>query len=344
MKHAFIAIALLSVTPADAAFLSSAVNGAGAVVVDNPQYPSLLSSYTYRPAWSVAGVDYYVGLPSSIILKDPATMSIPGTSVDLGNHRIIVDNTATNVVIDGYDFSLNGGWYVLNYTNVGTLTIKNSKFVVGSNHQTPINALSGTANVTILNNTFDGNFDLSTTLSTFVSFSGTGTFTAQYNWFKRAVSDVIDVNNVPANIVLQYNLFDDTGAPGVHGDILQILGTGPYYATVQYNTVRQSAGLSAQGFMLEPDNGAVTGVVSGGTVAYNTFTGAISYFTAVTIADLTGTYTAHDNYFELADGAFGFAPGGSRGGYNDGQPLSVYTNNINMVSGALYQDTPPGTP
>ena len=318
----------------------------GIALVDKPNYPTLLNGYAYKPSWQVAGVNYYVGRPSSAGLKDPATMSIAGASVDLANHRIVVDNTATNVLIDGYDFSLNGGWYVLNWTNVGTLTIQNSNFAVGSNHQTPINTYSGTGNITLLNNTFEGNFDMNTTLSTFVSYSGTGTLTVRYNWFKHAVSDVIDINNSAANLIAEFNLFEDTGAAGVHGDIIQFAGSGPYTAIMRYNTTKQAAGLSAQGFMVEPDVGQNTGVITAGENGYNTFTGALSYFVGVTIADLAGpsAFNVHDNYFALDGGAFGFTPGGVRGGPNDGQALSVYTNNVNMVDGSKVQDTPPGTP
>ena len=336
-------IVLALAVPAAAAFMAAGVNGIGAVV-DPPQVPTLLSSYSYKPTWQVAGVNFYVGVPSSVALKNPATMSIPGASVDTTNHRIVVDNTATNVVIDGYDFSLNGGWYVYDWTNTGTVTISNSYFLVGTNHQTPITAASGTGNLTVTNCTLDGALDSNTTLSTLISYTGSGTVTVTNSWFKNSISDDIDINTNPTTIILTNNLFQNQGYNGAHGDVLQILGTGPYTATVKYNTVVQGSIYNSQGIMLEPDNGAIHGNVAGGEIAFNTFTGAISYFVGVTLADLSGTVTYHDNYFELADGAFNFSPGSTRGGYNDGNAYSVYTNNVNMVTGALYQDSPPGTP
>lgn len=316
----------------------------GFAPADAPNYPNLLAGYAYKPGWQVAGVDYFVGVSPSKALKDPATMSIPGAEVDLANHRIVVDNSVANVLIDGYDFSLNGGWYVLNWTNTGTLTIQNSKFAVGSNHRTPIDTYADTGNITILASTFEGNFDPDTSKSAFIVYNGAGTLTIRNNWFKHSSGDVIDINSHPTNLIAEYNLFEDTGMAGAHGDLTQFLGAGPYTATIRYNTVKQAAGLSSQGFMVEPDNGAILGVINGGEIAYNTLTGAITYFTGVTVADLTGPFSVHDNYYSLAEGAFGFTPGGVRGGYNDGNPGSAYTNNVNMTDGALYQDTPAGTP
>src|SRR5262245_49447318 len=76
-----------------------------------PQLPNLFSGYALRPPWEVAGVNYAVGYEPSTALNNPATISMPGVSVNTTNKTITV--TGNNVTLDGYDFSLNGGWGVV---------------------------------------------------------------------------------------------------------------------------------------------------------------------------------------------------------------------------------------
>src|SRR6185437_9644796 len=105
-----------------AAFSSFAVANPGWANIDGsknapagtPQFPTLLSGYAARPPWSVAGVDYHVGIdrsryPTNAALKDPAPggtlaaalSSIGGT---LSTNRITFNgSSADNCVIDGYD-------------------------------------------------------------------------------------------------------------------------------------------------------------------------------------------------------------------------------------------------
>ena len=88
-------------------------DGSANAPVGNPQLPNLLSSYSVRPAWQVAGVDYAVGVPTNMTLKDPTVAAnLPaGVSIDAANH--VVDITANNVTLNGFDFSLHGGWGVV---------------------------------------------------------------------------------------------------------------------------------------------------------------------------------------------------------------------------------------
>src|SRR4051812_26172243 len=110
---------------------------------------NLLSGYAARPGWDVAGVDYAVGIPTGAVLKDPASISMAGVSVDANAHAVHV--TGNNVTLSGYDFSGGGGWTV--YVDSGTnITIQNSNFLVGANHQDPILVSAPASNVSILNN------------------------------------------------------------------------------------------------------------------------------------------------------------------------------------------------
>ncbi|OKO90678.1 hypothetical protein AC629_04245 [Bradyrhizobium sp. NAS80.1] len=118
-----------------------------------PQLPNLLSGYTVRPSWKVAGVDYAVGITSGTVLKDPATINMAGVTVDKSLHQVIV--TASNVTLDGYDFSLAGGWELV--TQAANTTVSNSNFKIGANHNPLITAGNGSSNLTVLNCVLDGN-------------------------------------------------------------------------------------------------------------------------------------------------------------------------------------------
>src|SRR4051812_12397732 len=89
---------------------SALADGFASAPIGTPQFSNLLNGYAVRPDWSVAGVDYYVGAPSGTALKNPATISTSGVSVNAGAHIITV--SGSNVMLDGYDFSLNGGWQI----------------------------------------------------------------------------------------------------------------------------------------------------------------------------------------------------------------------------------------
>lgn len=91
-----------------------------------PQFPSLLVPYgNRRPTWQVAGVDYYVGLPSGP-LKNPATFSpLPAFCTrDASLKQFYINGAA---VVEGFDFS---GWDVLVYGGVKPIVRRNN-FVKG---------------------------------------------------------------------------------------------------------------------------------------------------------------------------------------------------------------------
>ena len=79
------------------------------VLGGTPQLPNLLSGEDVRPQWELAGVDYAVGLPSGTTLKDPTiAANLPaGVTYIAADHMIEV--SANNVDLNGFDFSLHGG-------------------------------------------------------------------------------------------------------------------------------------------------------------------------------------------------------------------------------------------
>jgi hypothetical protein len=318
------------------------VNGESHAPVCAIQHPSLLERYKVRPGWLVAGVDYCVGV-QGLASKDPATIAMAGVKVDTVNKIVTV--TGNDVTLDGYEFSLNGGWGVV--TTAANTSILNSKFVVGSNHHGPIQGTASASNLFVGYTTIDGKgIDIGST--GLVQMNGSG-ITVQYSWLSNSAGDTIQAHGDGGGIIdLRYNLLEQGGlAPGAHGDFLETYSRstpqGAFQATILFNTTYQHDGGSGanQGLMLEPDIGSSLGVITSGEYGNNTFVatgGHQNYFLGVTAADIVNSVTVHDNYFD-ATGTFGFAPGGVRSGPDDGSAKTTFVNNVNMVTGGIVQDS-----
>ncbi|WP_247773366.1 hypothetical protein [Bradyrhizobium sp. 192] len=298
------------------------------------QYPSLLSRYRVRPSWPVAGVDYCVGHPAAIGLKDPAAISMAGVTVD--RKMRVVTVAGSGITLDGYDFSLDGGWGVV--VQGDNAKIQNCNFFVGANRNQPVLAAGSSSNVTVAYCTIDGHNDPN--VGGLIEHRGSGTLTVQYCWLKNAGGDMVQMHNGgrEAGLALQYNLIQNAGmAPGAHGDYTEFID-GPFTVTIEYNTTAQSGGAS-QGFMVEPDIGSNPGRIISGEIVNNTFTGTVNAFTGVTVADIVNTFTVRDNYFDPSRTSSGLAFGGLiRGGPNDNSAKSIYLRNVNMLTGAIVQD------
>ena len=309
-------------------------DGAASAPRCDAQYPSLLSRYRTRPPWPVAGVDYCVGHPAAIEFKDPAAISMAGVTVDRKKRLVTV--TGNGVTLDGYDFSLDGGWGVVVEGN--DATIQNCNFLVGANRNQPVLAAVSSSNVTVAYCAIDGHNEPS--VGGLIESRGSGTLTVQYCWLKNAGGDMVQMHNGgrAAGLVLQYNLIQNAGmARGAHGDYTEFID-GPFTVTIEYNTTAQSGGAS-QGFMVEPDIGSNPGKIISGEIGNNTFTGTVNAFTGVTVADIVNTFTVRDNYFDPSRTSSGLAFGGPiRGGPNDNSAKSIYLRNVNMLTGAIVQD------
>jgi hypothetical protein len=290
--------------------------------VGSPQLPNLLDTYgANKPAWNVAGVDYYVGAPQGVALKNPATISMAGVSVDTTNHVVTV--TGNNVTLDGYDFSLNGGWQVS--VDAANTKIMNSSFVVGSNDYTPIVGTEHASNLSVAYCTIDGAGHDAGVSGTLFLYSGTN-FSIEYSWLKNAGGDVIQQTGGSGAVVIEHNLIQDGGLnPQSHGDYTQLEG-GPFTVAYNYNTTVQNNG-ETQGLMTE--------YVSQGQIANNTMLGTVSYFTSVDTKSLTGRLTVQDNYYDPSN-SYGLV-------YEDGSsPLAVFNHNVAMTNGAASATTSAG--
>lgn len=287
------------------------------------QHPLLLSKYRKRPDWPVAGVDFCVGYAVDTVLKDPATISLDGASVDTKNH--IVNLTGSNVTLDGYDFSLDGGWQVR--VKASGSRIVNSKFVVGSNDLLPIVGSPEASHLDISHCTIDGAEHDPPPWGTMVAYSGVD-LTIEYSWLKNSGGDMIQQIGGTGSIVIEHNLIENGGlSPGTHGDYTQLEG-GPFTVAINYNTTLQSRG-TTQGLMTE--------YVAEGEIGHNTMIGTVSYFVSVDLSSIRTTFTVHDNYFDPR--GYGFAyPSRNTGTPNDSSPKSIFTNNVNMRTGVVLQD------
>src|SRR5215469_10344631 len=197
----------------------------------------------------VAGVDYAAGVPSGTTLKDPATISMAGVSVNATSHRITI--TGNNVTLNGYDFSQGGGWGISIASGVTNTLIENSYFLVGSNNYVPINAGSGSGDLTVKYNTIDGGSGTSGVDWALINYNGSGTFTALYNSFLNAQEDGIDFGKGSMTTIVEYNVFQNLGtSPGAHADAIQYDGTNSTNSVIAFNTVtsgEEGIQLAAQG-------------------------------------------------------------------------------------------------
>jgi hypothetical protein len=286
------------------------------------------SSPSHRPPWKVAGVDYYVGVPTELTLKNPSTISVAGVKV--GSRSITI--TGNNVTLDGYDFS---GWMVV--TSGANTRLINSKFdgvEPGGTQSSVISGLPGSSNLYVGFSTIDGLSGAGGRAEFLVEMEGPG-LTVEYSWLRRSNSDIIGRHGKSGGgIVIQNNLIEQSGmTPGTHGDYLQVYGPTLDSISILFNTAVQNGG-TTQGFFADNTKTA--------EIAGNTMIGSVNYWVSgsgpdTKLTTLTGPFAIHDNYFDVSQ-AYGFAYGPSYQP-DDGYALSSFTHNVNMVTGQVLQDS-----
>lgn len=234
-----------------------------------PQSPSLLNSYgVHRPPWNVAGVDYHVGIPIGTVLRDPTTFGLPAGCTFSGSTVTCSSGTPT---LTAFDFSLHNGT-TLSITG-GTVTVSNSKFVVGTNQGSTgrIISVTGSGSVAFLNNEVDGaSVVVTAQVGQTINISNTGTITFKYNHMHHSGGDMIDFNSTAsAHVeVFQYNYMHDIGYVVAHSDTLQWCGTKISSADIGFNTIYQPlSGLSGEGLINA--NSECTGAAQANMVIHN---------------------------------------------------------------------------
>jgi hypothetical protein len=309
-------------------------NGASKLTI---QHPSLLRVYVVRPPCHVAGVDYAVG-PQQIPTKDPTTISMAGVLVDTSTRTVTI--TGDNVTLDGYDFSLHGGYQV--YVSGANDTISNSSFVLGSN--TGAYLISGGApasNLTIQNNTMDASSIGNET--SLIGYAGSGVITLVYNWFKNFPQHVLEMTQgrgTTFSVVYKYNLIENGGVLPAHLNYLQFGGGHATSVDVEYNTGYQTNMSGGETFQFY--NNTPGGSIDSSTLAYNTIIASGgpqgSHMGYLIHGGYNPTYssanpgTAHDNYFDPSASWGAFYPRSFKG-------WTLFSN-YNMVTGMPIPNKP----
>lgn len=367
-------------SPIPPVIVSSYPDGSSGALTGTIQYPTILNSYggqnartqgliggkQYQPPWNVAGVDYAVGIPSSVTLQDPwpgyptatvaslasafVTQCGGSSHVSVSGNQITI-NPTTNATISGWDFSLHNGieLYVQNCTNP---TITSNKFGVGSNLQQPLLLNTNMNGGTIEYNEITG-AGLKNQQVGFGLIEGNayGTITIQYNYIHDAYSELLTLGNSPSgttNWQVQYNVLANAGLgqpQGAHGDWVQIVSASAYSklisATFTYNLCIQNnttTNVGAQGFSFNGNAGYFFG---NEYMTYNTVIaatqvsgGGVNTFFNCDYSWLTGTGLVSNNFCD---------PTGINDGINDwvtivsgsgGQPNTFTgSGNMNMLTG-----------
>jgi hypothetical protein len=214
----------------------------------NPAFPTLLTRYKARPPWNVAGVDFAVGIPRNVVLKDPRSAVLP-SACSLGGTTVTCSGKVT---LDGYDFSLNNGTTLI--ITGGDVTVQNCLFIVGSNQGAlgKILDVRGATNATFLHNDFDGsNIAVTPQSGQTINVANRGTITFRYNYFHNSGGDMIDFGGGPQVNIIQYNVFKDIGLKTAHSDTLQWCRSIVSNSDLSFNTIVQTgAGLSGMGLIV----------------------------------------------------------------------------------------------
>ncbi len=311
-----------------------------------PQFPTLLAAYPARPSWRVAGVDYQVGTPSGTVLKDPLTLKLPGVSVNVSQHTVVVTGAA--VVLDGYDFSLEGGWNV--YVEGANDVIQNSNFKVGVNNLVPIQGAAGASNLSIAHTTIDGGglgvVGNPGAIWSLISYLGNG-LNANHNWLKYAPQHIIEVRG--GRLVEKRNLINNLGyAPGAHPNAVQFCGGVSSSSVVSYNTIYNPQPVNGYPNMNNEDlqvEGQCSGTVLNTTMTNNVViaVGGSSMTSSYLVAvrqdpggNVVSGVKVESNYLD-ASGAYGpfYPPSGSN---------LVFANNIDLKTGTPLTEPGAKTP
>lgn len=295
MRAILLALLLLLVAPAADAQLirsvspstcpngTSFADGCPGAPVGTIQLPALLAPYAaHRPPWNVAGVDYAVGIPTSVTLSDPTLGGLP-SGCSFSGHTVTC--SGNNITVQGWDFSLHGGTILSFSGNTTGSVVQNNKFKLDPNCNDPLvkwtTPAAGT--FTITQNTFDGGGATCGAL-TFATFffgqNGNGaTVTITYNYFTNVPQDVADVFGSTTGSMLfvyKYNVTNVQGFQG-HPDGLQY-NTGNFNnSEVAFNTYY----IPANG------NGVAGGTQPYHVEAFNTSAGNSSAITNTTVHNNT---------------------------------------------------------
>ena len=309
------------------------------VPADAPQYASLLQPYgSARPIFDVPGVDYYVGAPSAVTLKDPTLAGVLPTcaAYDAKNHLVRIA-AGSNCTLDSYDLTKGGGLSIYIPGGVVSTTIVNSRFgMTGNSVANWIDHRSGALVVT--NSTFAGGGGRA-----IGSSAKSATSDIEYNLFTGLDEHGIEFNG-SGTFTLKHNAFVDygmrKGSPAPHPDPWLIMAGSSYVSpTASYNLMYLSGA---------PSQGGAIGINATQIASAPIYTNyTISHNVVIDTAGTNATYMLYtslagsdlhitDNYLD-ASGSFGPVYPATSG-------APTCTGNIALTSGtewdAVHGDQP----
>jgi hypothetical protein len=307
-------------------------------------WPSLTSKQPstgnlMQPPFHVPGVDYAVGIrPSALPLKDPQTITDPNVTVNPTSIRI----TGNNVTLQGYDFSLAGGYDV--NPQAANTTFLDCNFKVGTNDKICIYANGGSpSGLKVMYCEMDGSFT-DTTPSTLIGNNGPD-LTLRYCLIQNSNGDMIN-SDFGGAIDIRYCVIKDNGTTGSHPDVLAIgsqnYGPNVFNFNLIYQTNNPSVTGGSQGVFWD---GILTwSLVQTTESAYNVIislnpgAAAMGPWFDVFSTNLAAGATAsvHDNYGDptTTSPGWGFATS-----LTYAYPASIVYNNINMLDGTFFPST-----
>ena len=285
------------------------------------------ASYPSRPSWNVAGVDYHVGIdravyPANANLKDPATASLPSGVSRTGTSMTISGN---NVLLDGFDFSLGGGWDLTVNGNNGIVQNCNwvaTKFCLSVNGGGTL-VQKCEFDINAPNANVDPGFGWNA--------ANNSTTTMQWCWIKNGWGVAFNAGNpcVGQTWIYKWNLIENSGIGfainGAHGDWFQsydVSGSTAQEQDFLYNTCIQNMNISVarcQGLSIF-SAGTNTSSVNKVRIENNTL---VSHQTGVD--DVPNSAGAYVNFAILCDWHFVTTNGGTI--------LNNYIDQIGMDSG-----------
>ena len=251
---------------------SATTDGCAGAPTGTPQLPNALATYgAKRPKWSVAGVDYYVGVPSNITLKVPTAANVPAGCSFSGKSLKCRGN---NLTLEGFDFS---GMQV--DVLGANIVVANSKFTLTPACKDPVLRFDVSANSTIsvVNNSFDGGgatcgpLLFGTMIFGIYGSASTGAF--EYNYFLNTPTDTTQ-NTGPmsgaATTIQRFNVWNGLGWQG-HPDGVQLNGGNFANSIWSFNTfyLPTKAG-DAGGNQPLHIEAQLTSAITDAVVSYNT--------------------------------------------------------------------------
>jgi hypothetical protein len=230
-------------------------------------------TYSVRPPWNVAGVDYPVGLPSEIRLVDPSTAPLPiGCSYSQAKTQTVTCEGA-NITVSGYDFSLHNGIRLM-ISGANNIVTKN-KFKLNPNCDDPVvnYFLNAPGRFTFTYNSVEGGGSACDKLlyGTMLNgiYVGGSSSLVEYNLFRNIPSDVMDAggpkDSGQASYTLRYNLYLTEGFQG-HPDTTQFNGGNFISIVIEFNTFYNQPPASTQVFHVEAQ---LTSELRNSVVAHN---------------------------------------------------------------------------